>query len=300
MSHIIGIRNQLNNIIDTLASEPNDYVNKPGHDFTRNRKLGLSSMVKLILSMKGSSLNKELIDYENVNGVSITASAFVQQRSKLKSSFFEKVFHEFNNAHEDQKTFCGYHLFAVDGTDLNIPRDPNADTFITSDNSDGYNQYHINVIYDLCNKTYKDCVLQPRPSVDERGALITMLQRNCFKGKSIVIGDRGYEGFNIIAHFKETSDAHFLIRVKHGGIKEIKELPMQELDKDISITVTTTQTNEDKLNGYRFIQTGSKKGKKNSSKTVISRWDFDSPYTVKFRVVRLLLENGEFELSLPL
>jgi len=230
-----------------------------------------------------------------VSDVSLTASAFVQQRSKLKFDFFKKLFHKFNNACKDQKTFHGYHLYAVDGTNLNIPRDPKAVTFITSSsNPDGYNQYHINVTFDLCNKTYADCVLQPRPAADERDAAITMLRHD---DKTLYIFDRGYESYNLFVNYLKTQNVDFLCRVKQnvGAMAEIKKLPMMALDKDISITVTTTQTNEDKRNGYRFIQTGSKKGKKNSPKTIISKWDFESPYTLNFRVVRFMLVTGEYE-----
>lgn len=75
----------------------------------------------------------------------------------------------------------------------------------------------------------------------------------------------------------------------------IKSLPMEEWDKDIEFTVTTTQTNTDKVNGYIFIQTGSKKGKENSPSTAISKWDFNSPCRLKIRFVRVQLDTGEFE-----
>lgn len=50
-----------------------------------------------------------------------------------------------------------------------------------------------------------------------------------------------------------------------------------------------------KLRNRHFIQTGSKKGKINSEKTVISTWDFPSPYAMTFRVVRFQLGTGEYE-----
>ena len=208
------------------------------------------------------------------------------------------MFHTFNRVSNDTKTFHGYRLFAVDGTDLNIPRNPAADTFITSsDNPTGYNQFHLNALFDLCNKVYKDCVVQPRPKSDERGALITMLKRNVFRQKNLIIADRGYESYNMITHVLKTNNLDFLFRVKQdkGSMTEIQKLPMATLDCDINTPITTTQTNEDKELGRIFIQTGSKKGKKNSPKTFISRWDFESPYELKFRVVRFLLDSGEYE-----
>ncbi len=86
-------------------------------------------------------------------------------------------------------------------------------------------------------------------------------------------------------------------RVKQGigAMVEVSKLPMETLDRDITVTVTTTQTNEDKRLGYRHIRTASKKERGNSPKTSVSRWDFESPSTLSFRVVRFLLDTGEYE-----
>ena len=180
-----------------------------------------------------------------------------------------------------------------------MARNPNSPTFIKhSQHPRGYNQYHLNALYDIQNRVYFDAELQPRPQENERAALIDMLNRNKFDKKTIVVVDRGYESYNMLATFIETNGIDFVARVKNrggGAIAEIEKLPMVELDRDISFDVSTRQTKDDKLHNRRFIQTGSKKGKENSSKTIISRWDFYSPYTFKFRVVRFLLDNGEYE-----
>lgn len=298
MSIANQIEQKLNQSIIDIAESLDKYVKRPGRDFTRNRKLNHNALIKLILSMKGNSLNKGMYDYSKISNISLTASAFVQQRNKIHPKLFEDLFHAFNQACSDPKTFHGYRLYAVDGSDLNIPRDPDADTFITSsENPRGYNQYHLNVLFDLCNKVYADCVLQPRPQYDERGALITMLNRSSFHGKNLIIGDRGFESYNMLAHLLRTNNVDFLLRVKQDAncMAEIRKLQMETLDKDIDVSVTTTQTNEDKRLGRRFIQTGSKNGRVNSSKTSISRWDFESPYRLSFRAVRFMLDNGEYE-----
>ena len=52
-----------------------------GKDFQRNRVLDLKTMVHLLLSMQGGSLNKELHQAE----INASASAVVQQRKKIPS-----------------------------------------------------------------------------------------------------------------------------------------------------------------------------------------------------------------------
>jgi hypothetical protein len=81
-----------------------------------------------------------------------------------------------------------------------------------------------------------------------------------FPEKTLIIADRGYEAYNVFAYFKERTKADFLIRIKQNrsAMREIRKLPMTELDVDISFTLTTTQTNVDKENGFIFIQTARK------------------------------------------
>ena len=248
--------------------------------------------------MEGGSLKKELYDYSTVSGITVSSSAYVQQRDKILDKAFYDVFRQYNKSCHDKKTLKGYRVYAADGSDIILPRNPHSDTFLSTRNDPtGHNQMHMNALYDLCNRTYVDALLQTPFEADERTALITMLERNEFSGKNIIITDRGYESFNLFAHFIETNGVDFVCRAKNGvgGFSEIKKLPMQELDKDIRIEITTTQTNEDKKNKRHFIQTGSKKGKINSKNTVIHKWDFPSPYVMNWRVVRFMLDTGDYE-----
>jgi len=41
-----------------------------------------------------------------------------------------------------------------------------------------------------------------------------MLQRNDFERKTLIIADRGYESYNLLAHMMEKDNTDFLIRVK--------------------------------------------------------------------------------------
>lgn len=76
-------------------------------------------------------------------------------------------------------------------------------------------------------------------------------------------------------------------------MREVAKLPMLELDCNIGFTITTTQTNADKANHYIHLQVPQKS--KAGSKTRRGRWDFPSPYPMRFRICRFQLDNGEFE-----
>ena len=92
----------------------------------RSRKLDFATLTKLLITMDGGSLAKEL----HSAGLDVSASAFVQRRKQLECRHFERILEEFNDICEDTATFNGYRVFAVDGTSVNLARDPSADTFM--------------------------------------------------------------------------------------------------------------------------------------------------------------------------
>ena len=50
-----------------------------------------------------------------------------------------------------------------------------------------------------------------------------------------------------------------------------------------------------KENGYIFLQTHKNKNRIYSSNTNCTRWDFPSPYPMKLRIVRFMLDTGQYE-----
>lgn len=258
----------------------------------RKNKLPPEAVIRLLIGMEGGSLAREL----HRAGVNVTPSAFSQAREKVPPEIFYKVFCQFNRRCADSKTFFGYRLLAVDGSSINIPRNPHSPSFICNNSApNGYNQLHLNPLYDLCNLTFYDALIQPEPQKDEIGALIKLLARNEFPQKTIIVADRGYESYNMLAHLQNKANVDFVVRLRQNrsAMREIARLPMVELDTDISFTVTTTQTNEDKARGYIHIPVS--KRSKPESKTRQGRWDFPSPYTMRLRIVRFRLPSGEFE-----
>lgn len=294
MAYPETIRHKLDIAIDLVVKNKKRVVKNPDKDFSRNRKLTLRDTIALLLSMSGGSLQKELYTC----GADVTASAFVQSRQKILPRAFRDILRRFNHTCNDRKTYRQYRIYAVDGSCINLTRNPNAPSFVCNDsNPHGYNQLHLNALYDLENKVYSDAVIQAQPCADEIGALSAMLRHRNFHHKSIIIMDRGYESYNLFAHLMNAQNIDFLCRIKQDRscMKAVQGLPMEELDKDVSFTITNTQTNEDKRNGYIFLQKASSKSRKKNPKTRAGRWDFPSPYPMSFRVVRFLLPSGEYE-----
>ena len=258
----------------------------------RKSKLSIRDTIQMIIGAEGGSLAKEL----HRAGYSVSASALTQRRAQIPANVFRDIFMGFNGECVDSETFHGFRLLAVDGTAVSIPRNPKADSFVVHSGApNGYNQLHLTPLYDILNKVYLEAVIQPEPQKDEIGALIELVRRNTFKEKTLIIGDRGYESYNLLAHLAEKENLDFLIRIKNkrSAMREVARLPMLELDTVIRFTISTTQTKEDKQKKHIFLQVP--KNSKEGSKTRQGRWDFPSPYPMCLRIVRFQLDSGVFE-----
>lgn len=272
------------------------FVMNPLTDFTRNRTFTFAETIKALLGMRGNTLNKELADYFNTVGGYATSSAFVQQRAKILPDAFNYLFHEMNEQckHFDKHTYEGYHLYAVDGSDLNIHYDTSAESHFANGDCKGFNQLHLNCLYDVLNNTYKDCIVQPSPKTNEPQAACQMIRRSLYLEKAILLADRGYGAMNLMEHCRR-NNVDFLVRVKNDWIKEISSFGNVAFDKDFSFELRQTQTKQDKLD-YRqgkakYISGQSKFGKIKKSQT----WDFELPFNFTVRIVRFKKPDGEYE-----
>ena len=115
--------------LDTVLTEMHEsswlFVNDPGKDFTRNRKLDFKDMLGILLSMGGNSLKLELMKYFSYDVETATCSAFVQQREKILPEALELLFHRFTSSSINHNYFNDYRMLAVDGSDLCIAYNPN-------------------------------------------------------------------------------------------------------------------------------------------------------------------------------
>ena len=247
-----------------------------------------------MLSMGGNSLTNELMEYFDYDANMATSSAFIQQRDKILSIAFEFLLNEFTHSFQDLRTYEGYRLLAVDGSDLNIHHNPNdADTYFqTNANLKGFNQLHLNAMYDLCNKLYVDVCIQPGRKENEFRALTDMADRSNISDDVIVVADRGYESYNVFAHI-EQKGWKYAIRVKdimsNGIISALKLPKKDEFDVNIHRILTRKQTNEIKSNPelYKILP--------NNSTFDYLELHTDKCYPITFRVVRFKISEDAYE-----
>lgn len=288
------VKKELTDIIKEMAKHQWLFVKNPNKDFTRKRKLDFEGMIKILLSMDGNSIYKELLTYCEYTPDVATSSAFVQQREKILPFALEFLFHEFNQSFDNYKTHKGYRLLAVDGSALSIAHNPNDSStyFQTAPNVKGFNLLHLNAMYDLCNKVYVDAIVQAGKEENEYNALIDMVDRSKAAKKAIIIADRGYESYNVFAHI-EQKGWKYVIRVKDvestGIASSLKLADKDEIDQKVNLVLTRKQTNEVKAQPelYKFLK------KK-------SPFDFvdlhkNKFYPMTFRVVRFKISENTYE-----
>ena len=299
----------LDDILDEAVLNINRFCVHPGKNFTRDRKLPVRTLLKTILEFEGNSIKAELFKSFPDAEKRMTASAFVQQRDKLKAEIFLYILRKLNELLDNDKKFKGYNIYAIDGTDLYFPANPKSECFVKNNRKrkDGvdakdYCLLHANIMFDVLNKQYIDCIAGPKHGYggNERDAAAKFLYRYS-KKKTITIMDRGYISYNMIEHGNR-SDGYYMIRslVHKGAITEIAKLPDIFIDKWVTVKLTTVQKKKYLENGYRLLQV-IRKHYKNESElhpdTLANgkkQWDFEEACEIRFRIVKFRInESGK-------
>ena len=298
---IVCIREALYSAIRSVCSVSWLFARASGHDFTRNGKLPLEKLITFILSLKGGPLASELMDHFGCSADIASVPAFVKRRGRLLPEAFSFLFHLFVERTQLSTLFHGFRLLAVDGSDLHIPTDPDdTDSFFPGkDDSKPYNLLHLDALYDLMSHTYLDASVSPKRLSDECRALCDMVDRADLSHPAIILADRGYESYNVLAHILQKG-WKFLIRVKNGVGGIVSGLPIpnsEEFDIQVNLSLTRKQTNQAKA-----LALASPFFKILSSDTVFDFLPIKNrksvpvpPFQLHFRVVRFKLSDNSVE-----
>ena len=300
-SQIRIVKEVLNTAIAKLCENAKMFVKNPNRDFTRDRKLPLREMISILLCMEGGSLTNELLRYFKCSKHTASSSAFIQQRQKIKESAFPSLFDLFVKNTDKDRLYKGYRLLAADGSDIQIPTNPNhADSYFPGANGQKpYNLLHLDAVYDLLQRTYLDAAVCGRKKADERGVLCNMVDRSSVS-KAIVIADRGYESYNLLAHIQEKG-WKYLIRIKDidsSGIASSLNLPAtQEFDTSFQLHLTKRQTKAARellhdTNRYKFLYANCPFDYLPSSSRKHDPLTF---YYLPFRIVRFKISDSCYE-----
>lgn len=224
-----------------------------------------------------------------------TVSALTQQRDKISLTYFPEILKRFNCQYPGKIKYKDYRLLACDGSDINIFRNPNdpASYYRNSLNDKGFNELHIDALYDLCNRTYQTPHVVGRHEQNEQRALVNFMKAYTAEDKCIFIADRNYESWNILANAQH-SNLKYVIRAKDitsNGILHTFHInqAVGETDMELSINLTRLKRCIDKKQPERF----------RTMATNVT-FDFISPgeegiFPIGFRLVRIRIGEDKYE-----
>lgn len=257
---------KIKEILREMQSNREIYVQNPQKDFIRNRKVNFYDMMWFLIFIGTNSMSEEIrraFQYKDFSF--ITETAILKSRRKIKVTAFQHLLKKFNESVENLKTYKGYRLVAVDGSDFSSLYDEKSEFATLSNQYGGANRMHVSFAYDILNKIYLECKVEAKNKADERKSAVQML--SSFTEKTLAIMDRGYDGLKMIEHCNRIQNLSYLIRLRRGMNLEIKNLPDEYLDIDIEFKV-------------------SEKSKRQPYTKKIKAWDMEKNCCVKFRLVK--------------
>ena len=279
-------KNNINEIIDIINND--SFKNKCRINekaFTRERKLKCKDLVLYELNKRGLSTKMEILNFNNINYVeNVSAPALFKQRKKLNPEAFTYLIQEslknfYTNYKKEVKTYKGYILEAVDGSDFEVPNTPKAREKYNGKQKQQCARVTVSTCYDILNKYTLDTIVE-KYDYSETEMLKQHMEtiekeKIIDKYKPIVIADRNYRNLSFFYHAIEKNQK-FLIRI---GTKVYKEetSKMKTADENIEIKYSRDRISYYKNsdpNLYEYLKKGN---------------------TIKIRCIMIVLETGEIE-----
>lgn len=300
MTDATTIKNNLDKVINDLASTPERFCNNPGADFTRDRKIPVRDVLRFPILMERDSVDMELLKYFDYDlDATPTQSAYIQQRSKLAPDTFKMILDGFNKTLPITQYLGKYVLYGVDGSGFNIffnPNDPATYNPPSGKSKLGNNEIHVVASYRLSDLAFTDAIIQPCREKNEYSAVCDLIDNCTFEGGTPrFITDRGFPSFNMFSHAKEKG-VFFLSRAKDLYVERLLRADMPEGCQEYDVTVEriVTRSHSTKYRKhlecpekYRFVDRN-------------TRYDYmppgsDEEYILTLRVVRVKIGDNSYE-----
>lgn len=249
-------------------------------DFTRKRKLSFSKTLLFMLNFITKSLSCEIVNFIHyIRSLgqaqnTFTKSAYVQNRKKIKPEVFihlnQRLVEEFYTDNSAVQTkYNGLRLLAIDGSRINLPQTRELEEIYgVSKNQTSHTcvQAKACVLYDTINKICLKGVLSSIDT-DERLQALELLDHCCHN--DLLLYDRGFASFDFF-HQHHKRNLNYLMRVRVGLNQTIKDFVKS--GKSCMITDLKPSPTVD-----------------------LSGKDYSKDYTLKVRLLRVVLDNGTIE-----
>lgn len=300
-------RKRLARAVRLVSSEPEACARDPARDFTRERKIPLSALMWIMITWAWDTIGVELEDAYGWDGSAPTASAFCQQRAKLRPDAMPRVSSAFL-AMWHQVPFAGrFVLYGVDGTDVQLCPSSDPRTRVRSNQSGAsHNEAHPTIAYDIGRRTFQDMVWQGSREQDEPGAFCELVDRtppafapDGTRLQPLWLGDRNFCTHNTLCHLIEAGHA-FVLRARDDWVEGLLGDDMPEGCFDVTVERVFVRTRSPAARA-RPGEPGTCKRLKDASARLdaIGASDGRAEYPMTLRVVRRRLPRGDKDGSPP-
>lgn len=203
-------------------------------DFTRNRKLGFGDLCMMILRGSKNGLQagiNEFLKEVNSETQSYSNAAFCKARQKISPDAFKHLtdvtVQEYYNNARNIRLYKGYRVFAIDGSDFNLP---NTESLFEVFGSEKYQekiqvQAQVSCMYDVLNNFIVDARMEPF-NTSERVLAEKHLQSFSFHvpGKDLVLMDRGYPSEDLLKSLENQGYKYVLRTNKAEFFREVRKV----------------------------------------------------------------------------
>ena len=219
------------------ASFREKYFGGSNH-FTRKRDFTLKELIAFLIQRSGKSLDIKLNEWFSAWKAEEEKIVSRQAVSKARQLLPEKIFRDFLKLTtqtfvekcKGQNSWNGYQLYAIDGTDLQIPTTKeNLKEFGGMRGPSGSQSAgaSASALFDITNDIILDGIICPYKTNERKMAkeLLDSIMTCNMKKNSIVIMDRGYPGYDFLGYLYDTN-INFVIRVKEqmSRLRDTKRL----------------------------------------------------------------------------
>lgn len=257
-------------------------------DYIRKRKVTPRDIVLYELNKKGLSTKMEIINFNNINDIQeISSPGLFKQREKLNPEAFIHLIRlslkEFyTNYKKEVKTYKGYVLLGIDGSDFEIPNAKKSREKYNGKQQEQPARITVSTCYDLLNYYTLDSIIEKYDYSEIKMAEThyqNIKQNNLLdNAKSIIIMDRNYRSLSNMYKFIKNDDK-FLIRITSSAYKK-EQQEMKTDDEIIEIKPNSNRTypyRDKNPELYNYLLSGN---------------------NIKVRCVKVTLNTGETEVLL--
>ena len=267
--------------------EKSDFITKcriSEKDYVRKRKISPQDIILYELNKKGLSSKMEIINFNNINDVkNISSPGLFKQREKLNPDAFiylmQESLKEFYIRYKNEvKTYKGYVLTGIDGSDFEIPNTKNSREKYNGKQQNQCARVTVSTCYDLLNHYTLDTIVEKYDynEIEMAKRHYETINEEKLLGnfKSIRIMDRNYKNLSSIYHCIKNDDK-FLIRID-SSVYEKENQAMKSKDEIIEIKYECNRAKYYKATDPKF-------------------YNYFKSNNVKVRCVKVELETGETE-----